>query len=152
GHKRDLVKVIDFGLALGTGGSPRVTKPGVICGTPDYMAPEQVRGETLDGRCDLYAAGVMLFELLTGSLPFTAHHPAEVACQHVYAPLPEPNDVAVERSVPEAFGRVLRKALAKDAAERYQDALEFTEDLALTLALASSTTRVSQRVLVHPEF
>jgi serine/threonine protein kinase len=150
GHKRDLVKVIDFGLALGTGGSPRVTRPGVICGTPDYMAPEQVRGETLDGRCDLYAAGVMLFELLTGSLPFTAAHPAEVARQHVYAPLPEPNDIAGERSVPEAFSRVLRKALAKDARERYQDADEFTRDLAS--ALESSSARVSQRVPVHAEF
>ena len=68
----DFVKVVDFGLAKlrADTQTPSVTSPGIVCGTPDYMAPEQGRGDTIDGRSDLYAVGVILFQLLTGRLPF----------------------------------------------------------------------------------
>jgi serine/threonine protein kinase len=116
-HGRELVKVIDFGIALGPAGSPRnVTAPGILCGTPAYVAPEQLRGEPLDGRCDLYAVGVMLFELVTGCLPFSADDPC----------------------IPEPLLRVLQKALAKPVAERYQDALDLHDDLLLALAAAEA--------------
>src|SRR5580704_6309909 len=71
----DLVKVVDFGLAkilqeAPMAGGPALTRPGLVCGTPEYMSPEQGRGDALDGRSDLYSVGVVLFELLTGRVPF----------------------------------------------------------------------------------
>ncbi len=127
----DLVKVVDFGLAKlkyedkGTG----VTSPGIVCGTPDYMAPEQGRGDPLDGRTDVYAVGVILFQLLTGRLPFESDNPTQVVMMHLSVPVPDPRHIAPERDIPEPLVRVLNKALQKDATHRYQDALEYADAL-----------------------
>jgi tetratricopeptide (TPR) repeat protein len=127
----DFVKVLDFGLAklkaepLAT----NVTSPGIVCGTPDYMAPEQGRGDPIDGRSDLYAVGVILFQLLTGKLPFEAESPTQVVMMHLSMPVPDPRQVAPERAVPEILVGVVRKALAKDPGHRFQDALEFSDGL-----------------------
>ena len=96
----DFVKVVDFGLAklrADAQGGPSVTSPGIVCGTPDYMAPEQGRGDTIDGRSDLYAVGVILFQLLTGRLPFEADSPTQVVMMHLTVPVPDPRQVAPER-------------------------------------------------------
>src|SRR5689334_15418149 len=77
----DFVKVVDFGLAklkADSANATNVTMPGIVRGTPDYMAPEQGRGDAIDGRSDLYAIGVILFQLLTGRLPFEAESPTQV--------------------------------------------------------------------------
>src|SRR5688572_20961481 len=123
----DFVKVVDFGLAKlrADTQTPSVTSPGIVCGTPDYMAPEQGRGDTLDGRSDLYAVGVILFQLLTGRLPFRAENPTQVVMMHLTVPVPDPRQLAPERAIPDALVDVVMKSLAKDASRRYQDAQEF---------------------------
>src|SRR5262249_53607890 len=92
---RDLVKVLDFGLAMILdGGSSSITTPGFVCGTPDYMSPEQARGERIDGRSDLYSLGVVLFEMLTGRLPYIDSTPTKVVLRHIHDPIPDPREIA----------------------------------------------------------
>jgi serine/threonine-protein kinase len=136
----DFVKVVDFGLAKlrADAQAPSVTSPGIVCGTPDYMAPEQGRGDPIDGRSDLYAMGVILFQLLTGRLPFEADSPTQVVMMHMTIPVPDPRQVAPERNIPEPLVQVVNKALAKDAKKRYQDAIEFADALKSALAFAES--------------
>lgn len=127
----DFVKVVDFGLAKmrvevqGT----NITSPGIVCGTPDYMAPEQGRGDPIDARSDLYACGVILFQLLTGRLPYEAESPTQVVLLHITAPIPRPEVIAPERKIPQALIDVTLKALAKEPKQRYQTADEFAEAL-----------------------
>ena len=93
----DFVKVVDFGLAklrADAQAPSNVTSPGIVCGTPDYMAPEQGRGDAIDGRSDLYSVGVMLFQLLTGRLPYEADNPTQVVMMHLTIPVPDPRQVA----------------------------------------------------------
>jgi serine/threonine-protein kinase len=136
----DFVKVVDFGLAKlrADAQSPSVTSPGIVCGTPDYMAPEQGRGDPIDGRSDLYSVGIILFQLLTGRLPFEADSPTQVVMMHLTIPIPDPRQVAPERHIPEPLVEVVFKALTKDAKKRYQDAQEFADALTGALALAES--------------
>jgi len=131
----DFVKVVDFGLAKlkADASTPNVTMPGIVCGTPDYMAPEQGRGDPIDGRSDLYGVGVMLFQLLTGRLPFESENPTQVVLMHLSSPVPDPTEIAPERHIPEPLVRVVRKALQKNAEDRYQDALEFVDALATAM-------------------
>lgn len=120
----DLVKVVDFGLAtILTGGAyPSITTPGLVCGTPDYMSPEQGRGEPLDGRSDLYALGVVLFELMTETLPFADETPTKVVLRHINDPVPNPGKVAPHRQIPEALVALTMKALAKEPSGRFETA------------------------------
>jgi serine/threonine protein kinase len=136
----DFVKVVDFGLAKlrADAQAPSVTSPGIVCGTPDYMAPEQGRGDPIDGRSDLYAMGVILFQLLTGRLPFEADSPTQVVMMHMTIPVPDPRQVAPERNIPDPLVQVVNKALAKDAKKRYQDAIEFADALKSALSMAES--------------
>ena len=147
----DFVKVVDFGLAKlrADAQGPNVTSPGIVCGTPDYMAPEQGRGDPIDGRSDLYAVGVVLFQLLTGRLPFEADSPTQVVMMHMTIPVPDPRQVAPERNIPEPLVRVVNQALAKDAKKRFQDASEFADALKSALALAESVPP-DQRFSVPP--
>ena len=141
----DFVKVVDFGLAKikqdvqSTG----ITSPGIVCGTPDYMAPEQGRGDPIDARSDLYACGVILFQLLTGRLPFEADSPTQVVLMHLSIPPPNPGDIAPEREIPQILIDRTIKALAKDAAHRFQSADEFATTLRNALTSIDAT---SQRV------
>jgi serine/threonine-protein kinase len=137
----DFVKVVDFGLAKikETAGGPGITMPGIVCGTPDYMAPEQGRGDPLDGRSDLYACGVILFQLLTGRLPFESDSPTRVVLMHMTMPLPNPAQVAPDRNIPAALIDVTRKALEKDAENRYQSAHDFGDALRFALAAITPT-------------
>ncbi len=127
----DFVKVVDFGLAKLKAGPPgtSITSPGIVCGTPDYMAPEQGRGDDIDGRSDLYAVGVVLFWLLTGRLPFEGNTPTQVVLMHIKNPVPDPRELAPGRDIPDGLLAVLMKALAKSPADRYQDAIEFADAL-----------------------
>lgn len=123
----DLVKVVDFGLAKllqGAQYSAGITLPGLVCGTPDYMSPEQGRGLEVDGRGDLYSVGVMLFELLTGQLPFAADTPTNVVLRHIQDPVPDPRDVARGRRIPAGLAAVVMRAMAKEPQERYANAVE----------------------------
>lgn len=126
----DLVKVLDFGLAKLRADSPtNVTSPGIVCGTPDYMAPEQGRGDAIDGRSDLYAVGVILFQLLTGRLPFEGDSPTQVVMMHLSVPAPDPRQAAPRRNISADVAAVVKKALAKAPDERFEDAHEFSDAL-----------------------
>jgi serine/threonine-protein kinase len=132
----DFVKVVDFGLAKIRADTqqPSITSPGIVCGTPEYMSPEQARGDPLDARSDLYAVGVILYQLLTGRLPFEAESPTQVVLAHLTQPPRDPREVAPERQIPSPMVALVLKALAKDPRDRYQDSDEFSAALAETLA------------------
>ncbi len=133
----DFVKVVDFGLAkmkAEVAGPTNITSPGIVCGTPDYMSPEQGRGDPIDARSDLYACGVILFQLLTGRLPFEAESPTQVVLMHLSLPPPNPAAIAPERDIPDALVDVCLTALEKDASQRYQTADEFADALRSALA------------------
>src|SRR5688572_3950941 len=151
----DFVKVVDFGLAKlkADTQAPSVTSPGIVCGTPDYMAPEQGRGDAIDGRSDLYSVGVILFQLLTGRLPFEADSPTQVVMMHLTIPVPDPRQVAPERIIPEPLVQVVFRAMSKDSRDRYQDAAELAEALRSALAVIESappSAAWEQRLSVPP--
>jgi serine/threonine-protein kinase len=132
----DFVKVVDFGLAkmqIEKAG-PSITSPGIVCGTPEYMSPEQGRGDTLDARSDLYAVGVVLYQLLTGKLPFEADSPTQVVLMHLSKPPPDPAVVAPERHIPAPLIEVCLRALSKEANARYATADAFSQALSEAMA------------------
>jgi serine/threonine protein kinase len=145
----DFVKVVDFGLAKmreETRG-PQITSPGIVCGTPEYMSPEQGRGDPLDARSDLYAVGVILFQLLTGRLPFEADSPTQVVLMHLSTAPPDPRSVAPDRMIAEPLVDVVMKALSKEPKDRYPNADAYGEALVTALAhIEGPASRSSDRV------
>ncbi len=125
----DHVKVVDFGLAKIRDVESAEAARGLVAGTPDYMAPEQARALEVDGRSDLYALGVVMFELLTGRLPFIDDTPSKVMSKHVFERVPDIQEIAPYRGIPDALVDVVMKALAKDPGERFQDADEMSRAL-----------------------
>ncbi|MBK6808987.1 MAG: protein kinase [Sandaracinaceae bacterium] len=125
----DLVKVVDFGLATIVGGETSITRPGLVCGTPDYMSPEQGRGDPVDGRGDLYSLGVMLFELLCDQLPFVDDTPTKVVLRHLNDPVPDPRTVVPHRGIPDSLAEIVLRALEKDPDDRFADAVAMQEAL-----------------------
>ncbi len=125
----------DFGIARMVD-TTAITGSGGTLGTPAYMSPEQGRGEPGDARSDIYALGVLLYQLCTGRVPFDADTPYAVILKHITAPLPSPRSLRPD--LPEAVERVILKALAKDPAHRYQTAGEMGR--ALQEALRSRKT------------
>jgi serine/threonine protein kinase len=130
----DYPKVLDFGLAKVTErqmqpGSVILTQEGMVFGTPEFMSPEQAQGKTLDARSDIYSLAVILYEVLTGKLPFSARTPMEYIQKHVMESAIPLNQRVPERKFPEALEIALTKALAKKPDNRYQSAAEFGEAL-----------------------
>src|SRR3972149_3855753 len=111
--------------------SDQLTASGVGVGTPTYMSPEQGQGIKVDHRSDIYSLGVLLFEMVTGHVPYEAETPMAVMLKHITDPLPLPR--SINPNVPEPVERVILKALAKAPAHRYQTAGEMVE--ALTIAV-----------------
>ncbi|GAC1346150.1 MAG: hypothetical protein NVSMB23_23310 [Myxococcales bacterium] len=119
-------KVLDFGIAkILDGGLPALTRSDVVCGTPQYMAPEQATGTGLDARSDLYAIGVILYQLCTGRLPFDGLNAMDVLTQHVNDPPRPPRLRAPDAPISAAMERLILRALEKDPARRPQSAEEF---------------------------
>jgi serine/threonine-protein kinase len=136
------VKVADFGIAHF--GSSTLTSTGVVMGTSRYLSPEQARGEPTDKRSDLYSAGVVLFEMLTGRLPFEGDNDLAIALRHASELAPAPSALAPD--LPPALDAIVGCALRKDPGERFQAAHEFADALsALELAGgAAAATRFAE--------
>ena len=119
----------DFGIAkmLDVSGATQLTATGAGIGTPDYMSPEQSRGEAVDHRADIYSLGIVFYELVTGRRPFRADTPMAVIYKHATEPLPRPRQFVPE--LPQEVENVLFKALTKDPAERYQRMGDFADAL-----------------------
>lgn len=113
------VKLLDFGIAKARGSLGRTTA-GMVKGTTGYMSPEQVRGEALDGRSDVFCLGVVLFELLTGKRLFAAETETEEMERILAAPIPKPNDL--QRKIPSGLVELVLKALARDRNQRFASA------------------------------
>jgi eukaryotic-like serine/threonine-protein kinase len=127
----DFIKVLDFGIAKVTSdegdGGRALTRTGMIFGTPEYMSPEQAKGERVDHRVDVYAVGVILYELLTGRVPFTADTFMGILTQHMFEAPPAPSTVVPTAGIlPEAEAIIL-KALQKDREYRFQSMAELAE-------------------------
>lgn len=125
----DRVKIIDFGIAASVG-SRRLTfgKFSQVMGSPDYISPEQVKNKRGDARSDLYAVGVMLYELLTGETPFHGANPLAVMNARLVTPPRPPSEINPEISPP--LDRIVLRALERDPNRRYASAQEFAQDLA----------------------
>ncbi len=138
----DLVKVLDFGIAKLVDAQPkaRVSSPdgdsdpppaltqfGVVVGTPAYMSPEQCRGQPLDGRSDLYTCGILLYQLVTGVLPFNSESPFELAGKQAFEPPPAPSThlSAIDRDLEQ----IILRLLSKSPDERPQNALDLRDEL-----------------------
>ncbi len=124
------LKVMDFGIAR-LANPPQgkgLTEAGVSIGTPDYMSPEQLSGAELDVRSDLYAAGVVLFECLTGRVPYLADTPWALVAKHIEEDPPSPRELNAD--VPEALAALILTAMAKDPAQRFASAAEMHDALA----------------------
>ena len=117
----DSLALADFGISKKLGINSDLTTIGQVLGTPHYMSPEQGEGKPVDYRSDIYSAGVMLYELLTGQKPFTARTPAALIYQHVHAEIPQlPTELR-------QYQTIIDKTLAKDPADRYQTARQLIE-------------------------
>jgi serine/threonine-protein kinase len=127
----DHPKVIDFGIALNVDDELSEEEQDMIWGTPEYMSPEQVQAEVLDGRSDVYAVGLLLYEMLSGQIPFEADDPRVVAVQRL-GTAPAPIDTLVE-DLPDPLGQVVMRALAVDRDERWPDAKTMAAALAKLL-------------------
>jgi serine/threonine-protein kinase len=132
----DFVKVCDFGIAKAISdhdGTAPLTDAGAVCGTPEYMSPEQARGEPLDGRSDLYAVGVMLYQLVVGELPFRAESVLGVVTRQLSeAPVPPSQR---RQGVPPALEAVILNALEKPRDRRYASAVEMRQALYAAVGL-----------------
>jgi formylglycine-generating enzyme required for sulfatase activity/Tfp pilus assembly protein PilF len=133
----------DFGIAKLVAETAQFTASGAIIGTPAYMSPEQGMGQPVDARCDIYSLGVVLYELVTGRVPFQAETPLAVLLKHLNAPLPPPRQIKPD--LPAAVERVILKAMAKSPDDRYQTAQEMVA--ALQRAVVDAT---EERAMPQP--
>ena len=144
---REFVKLLDFGVAK-MAGAGRLTRAGMVFGTPHYMSPEQAAGQSVDHRADIYALGVILYECLTGKVPFEADTYMGVLTKHMFA-TPEP----IDRAAPDAsrlgpFGPIAMRCLAKSPTDRYASMAELVA--ALETALEESARAAAARRSERP--
>jgi beta-lactam-binding protein with PASTA domain/predicted Ser/Thr protein kinase len=140
------VKVADFGIARA--GASEMTEAGSIVGTAQYLSPEQARGAPVDESSDLYSTGIVLYELLTGTVPFNGETPVEIAMKHLSQTPEAPS--ALRPDIPHDLDLVVLRALAKEPAERYRTAAELDRDLELVArgdAVGTETATAATMVL-----
>jgi eukaryotic-like serine/threonine-protein kinase len=143
------LKVTDFGIARA--GASQMTEAGSIIGTAQYLSPEQAKGAPVDQTSDLYSVGIVLYELLTGVVPFTGDTPVEIAMKHLSA-IPDPPS-AHRSEIPRELDKVVMRALAKDPHERYQTAEELDADLARVAAggsVSPATEEAATAIISRP--
>ncbi|HZD03996.1 MAG TPA: serine/threonine-protein kinase, partial [Longimicrobiales bacterium] len=127
----DLVKVVDFDIAKGSreGEGSEVTRLGFVVGTPEYMSPEQLTGDPLDGRSDVYSLGLLFFRLVTGKLPMRSSSTQELLVERLTQDPLTLREVAPGLEIPQHFQRVLDRALQRRREDRYPSALDLARDL-----------------------
>jgi serine/threonine protein kinase len=125
----------DFGIAKVLASTKELTRPGAGVGTPEYMSPEQCKGEQVDGRADIYALGVMLYESLTGRTPFIGDNYPAIAHSHLYETPPDPR--LFNRLIPQPVSAVILTALQKKPEQRYQRANDMAKALEYAVQVAS---------------
>jgi len=143
------LKVTDFGIARA--GASQMTEAGSIIGTAQYLSPEQAKGAPVDQTSDLYSVGVVLYELLTGVVPFSGDTPVEIAMKHLSA-VPEPPS-AKRAEIPRDLDLIILRALGKDPSERYQSAEEMDADLERVqrgAAVSPATEEAATAIISRP--
>ncbi len=160
----DFVKVLDFGIAkvqigeltagdvnaAASPGQPVLTQAGMVYGTPEYMAPEQALGQSVDARADLYALGIITYEMLTGSRPFNAESKVALLGMQVTAPVPPMAQFAPDANVPPEVEQLVGRMLAKITEERIGDAREIIEQIANIMAALAAVGRIDPRFAPSP--
>ena len=129
GGQKDFVKVLDFGIAKVGGSTSKLTQAGQVFGTPHYMSPEQCAGTNVDHRTDIYAVGVMLYEMACGKVPFDADNLMGILTKHLYENPIAPHELAPPVDVSPALEAIILKCLQKKADVRYQTMAELAADL-----------------------
>lgn len=145
---RKSLKVTDFGIAHIDEGAQQRTQVGALLGTPQYMSPEQARGDKVDGRSDLFSAGIVLFQMITGSRPFRGDNPVATITKIVNDPHPPITQGRPE--APASLRRVVDRCLAKNPAQRYQSGNELAEALLKVLAELDEAAREQNRARIIP--
>ena len=151
---RDIVKVVDFGIAKATdakASGQKVTKTGLVVGTPEYMSPEQLSGDPCDGRSDLYSLALVFYRMITGKLPFEADTAQETMIKRL---TDEPLPLAQARPdlrFPVLLQTVLNRSLTRSPADRYATAVEFGRDLATATASLTGVDLEAGTQVVKPE-
>jgi beta-lactam-binding protein with PASTA domain/predicted Ser/Thr protein kinase len=143
------LKVTDFGIARA--GASQMTEAGSIIGTAQYLSPEQAKGAPVDQSSDLYSVGVVLYELLTGVVPFSGETPVEIAMKHL-SRIPDPPS-SKRAEIPRDLDLVVMRALAKDPSERYQSADEMDADLrriSRGMAISPATEEAATAIIARP--
>jgi len=142
----DVVKVVDFGIAKAVGGgddSQKVTKTGLVVGTPEFMSPEQLAGDKLDGRSDIYSLALVLYKMLTGKLPFEATTVQETMIKRLTDDPLTLAAVRPDRTFPAGLQETLDAALTRSPGDRYQSAAKFANDVAAVTGLGRGTGAAS---------
>ncbi len=139
------VKLADLGLAL-PAYAERISRAGIIVGTAAYMAPEQALGQAIDGRADLYALGVLLYELTTGRVPFHGDDPLTIVSQHVHAPVVPPR--VLRADIPRGLETIIVRLLAKDPAQRFSSASKTRAALLESLQTESAPAEAAPTVAI----
>jgi len=129
GGAKDFVKVLDFGIAKVGGSTSKLTQAGQVFGTPHYMSPEQCAGTNVDHRTDIYAVGVILYEMATGKVPFDADNLMGILTKHLYETPIAPHELAPPVDVAPAMEAIILKCLQKKPELRYQTMAELASDL-----------------------
>ncbi|HSO36433.1 MAG TPA: serine/threonine-protein kinase, partial [Labilithrix sp.] len=135
------VKLLDFGIAKPIDAATARTDPGTIVGTLAYLSPEQIRGVAIDGRADLYALGITLYQMLTGTVPFASDNVASLIHHHLSVAAPSLRDRAPDRAIAPALDAAVVKLLAKEPSARPASAREAKRELLASLDTANEPTR-----------